>query len=195
MEEKEFKLIEVNKTREFIFSKKKCDHLEFYVNETEFMSTFDEFNLIKSGNFQLNKEIILKTIFCENDKNLPEELYILLIKNSKTFVMNIDYKKNTIMDFFIVDTIFTDFSHKFISVCSFSNWIYLMNNNQNSATIYLIETKKKKSYEIINTNESTELIQNYAYTFFDTKLIMFGGINKLGKLSNLINSFDISTYT
>ena len=70
-----------------------------------------------------------------------------------------------------------------------------MNNNQNSATIYLIETKKKKSYEIINTNESNELIQNYAYTFFDTKLIMFGGINKLGKLSNLINSFDISTYT
>ena len=99
------------------------------------------------------------------------------------------------MDFFLINTIFKDFNiNKFMSICSFNQWIYLVHNNVESASIFLIDTKKKNSFEIINNNESNELLRNYSYTFFDTKLLMFGGINKLEKLSNVINNLDISTY-
>ena len=135
------------------------------------------------------------TILCDNDEDMPIKLFILMINNQKTFLINFDYRKKNIMDFFIVDTVFKEFSiNKFISICSFTNWIYLLNNNNDSASIYVIDTITKKSYQIINNNESNELIKNYAYTFYDTKLLMFGGINKDGKLTYLINSFDISTY-
>ena len=64
MEEKEFQLIEVNKSREFLFSKGKCEHLEYYVNETEFISALDEFNKIKSGrNFAIKQRGINKNNF------------------------------------------------------------------------------------------------------------------------------------
>jgi hypothetical protein len=100
------------------------------------------------------------------------------------------------MDFFLVDCKFRQFksSHSYIAVGSFNTWIYLIQNNSDSANVFLIDTKKKKSYSIVNTNENNELLRNFAFTFFDTKILMFGGITKSDKLSNLIYSFDVSTY-
>ena len=90
------------------------------------------------------------TILCDNDEDMPIKLFILMINNQKTFLINFDYRKKTIMDFFIVDTVFKEFSiNKFISICSFTNWIYLLNNNNDSASIYVIDTITKKSYQII----------------------------------------------
>jgi hypothetical protein len=49
MEDKEFGNLELNKLREFVFSQKKFEHVEYYLDKSDFLNAVKEFNSVNSG--------------------------------------------------------------------------------------------------------------------------------------------------
>jgi hypothetical protein len=138
----------------------------------------------------LNNEdslLIIKELY-ENQQKVK---YFIYQNNSTIAIIKIDMKnKNALIS---EELIFNNYNIKseLCAFCIYLNRVYCIAKNSYA---FMIDLNLKQVFQIELPEEENLINKLSAYCFHDTKLFFSGGLTNDNKISNLLSSFDISTY-